>query len=834
MDKDASYKVKEIFNLAFTEVEIYNDNELKPEHLLCAILNDNDNEGVENLKKLNIDLDKLQDKILERLVTSDFKPRVGGYKKNKIYPPSKELKKILLLVDRIAELSDNKDIEVDDLMLGLLASKTPCQEILRDMGVDYNVYKKIIKNKHMRYDDLNEDEGIRQNGNSIQKKTSSKTPVLDNFCINLNEKAAKGQIDPVIGREVEIKRVTQILSRRKKNNPVLIGDPGVGKTSVIDGLALMIAEGTAPTSLLDKKIYSLEVSSLVAGTKYRGQFEERMKAVLNELINNPDIILFIDELHTMVGAGSSTGSLDASNIFKPALSRGEIQCIGATTLDEFRENIETDGALNRRFQQVIVDETSFEETLEILNNIKDKYEAHHKVKYTDEAILECVKLSDRYIQDRFMPDKAIDILDEAGSAANISSEIPSEIKELETQILEMKSEKERIISMQKYEEAAKLRDKEKKLLSEISVLKENWKKSLDTNRTLVTADMICDIVSMMCGVPVSRMTSEENMKLSNMEKELNEAVIGQEDAVIKVSKAIRRSRLGIRKHNKPIASFIFLGTSGVGKTHMAKQLAQSVFGDDNALIRVDMSEYMEKFSVSRLIGPPPGYVGYEEGGKLTEEVRRNPYSVILFDEIEKAHPDVFNLLLQVLDEGRLTDGLGKVIDFKNTLIILTSNVGVRESLQFGKKMGLNQSVADEQKRVDDILNTSMKKKFPPEFLNRIDNTIIFNNLSEENILKIVGIQIEDLQDRIEELGYNLRVSNNAIKFIAKEGYDKEYGARPLNRAIQRYIEDTIADELMKGNVEEGDTIKIGYSEANKEIIVKVSKSAENDSDDDSE
>lgn len=832
MDRDASFKVKSIFNLAFSEVEVYNDNELKIEHLLYAILIDNDNDAVKILKELKIDLELLEKKILERLSTSDVKPRLSEYKKIKIYPPSKELKKILMMVEHESELLNHKEIEVNDLMLGLLASICPCEEILRDMGVNYKSYKNLIKEeKSMRYEDMNDDDmGVRQNGNSIQRKTTSKTPVLDGFCTNLNDKASKGLIDPVIGREVEIKRVTQILSRRKKNNPVLIGDPGVGKTSVVDGLALMIVEGTAPASLLDKKIYSLEITNIVAGTKYRGQFEERMKAILEELKENTDIILFIDELHTMVGAGNSSGSLDASNIFKPALSRGEIQCIGATTLDEFREHIETDGALTRRFQQVIVDETSFDETLEILHNIKDKYEAHHKVTYTDEAILECVKLADRYIQDKFMPDKAIDILDEAGSSANISSEIPSEIKELEEELNGLKDEKQRIISMQKYEEAAKIRDKEKKLINEIARLKDEWKNSIDKHRTPITADMICEIVSMMCGVPVNRMTSEDNLKLSNMEKELNEAVIGQSEAVSKVSKAIRRSRLGIRKHNKPIASFIFLGTSGVGKTHMAKQLAESVFGDEDALIRVDMSEYMEKFSVSRLIGSPPGYVGYEEGGKLTEEVRRKPYSVILFDEIEKAHPDVFNLLLQVLDEGRLTDSLGKVIDFKNTVIILTSNVGVKESVQFGKTMGFKTSVADEEKLVNDILNSAMKKKFPPEFLNRIDNTIIFNNLSEEDILKIVNIQIEDLQDRIEDLGYFLKVSNNAMKFIAKEGFNREYGARPLNRAIQKYLEDSIADEMMKGDLEEGDTIKIGYSEANG-IKVTINK---NESEDDSE
>lgn len=837
MDKEVTKKVKSIFDLAFKEIEAYDDNQLRVEHVLLAILIDNDNEAVDNLKLLNVDLEVLYSKLTEHLMTSDFRPRVGLTRRSSIYPPSSELKKILILVDHEADsLNDNK-INVNHIMLGILASNSKCCETLNNMGIVYKVYKKLINNKNMaRFDDMNEDEGrgIRGNGASIQKKNSTKTPVLDSFCTNISDKAAKGNIDPVIGREGEIKRVTQILSRRKKNNPVLIGEPGVGKSSIIEGLALMIVNGTAPSILADKKIYGLEIASIVAGTKYRGQFEERMKAILEELKDNNDIILFIDELHTIVGAGNSSGALDASNIFKPALARGEIQVIGATTLDEFRENIENDGALTRRFQQVLVEEPTLDETIIILQNIKDKYEDYHKVSYSDEAILECVKLADRYVQDRAMPDKAIDVMDEAGAATNITSELPLEIKELQLQKEQIGIEKDLIIKQQKYEDAAKLRDREKKIDADIIKLKKEWKESLDEKRTLITAEMICDIVSEMCGVPISRLTTEDNLKLVNMEKELNEHIIGQEEAVTKVSKAVRRSRLGIRKHNKPIASFIFLGVSGVGKTHMAKLLSEYVFGDSDAMIRVDMSEYMEKFSVSRLIGAPPGYVGYEEGGKLTEAVRRKPYSVILFDEIEKAHPDVFNLMLQVLDEGRLTDSLGRVIDFKNTLIILTSNVGVKDSISFGKSMGFSTSIVDEEKLVNDILDKAMKKKFPPEFLNRIDDTIIFNNLTEENIQKIITIQMSEVSERLEELGYFLKLSTNAMKYIAKEGYHKEYGARPLNRAIQRYVEDPVADEIMKGSVEVGDTIKIGYSEAKNEIIVSVHKGHSSEPDVDEE
>jgi ATP-dependent Clp protease ATP-binding subunit ClpC len=617
----------------------------------------------------------------------------------------------------------------------------------------------------------------------------------------------------------------QILSRRKKNNPVLIGEAGVGKSSIAEGIALLIKSGNAPRTLIDKKIYSLDLASVVAGTKYRGQFEERIKAILDELKANSDIILFIDELHTFIGAGNASGSLDASNIFKPALARGEIQVIGATTLNEFRQHIEKDGALTRRFQQVLVEATTTEETKMILNNIKEKYEKYHSVSYTDEAIEECVKMADRYITDRAMPDKAIDVLDEAGASTNTSHELPENIKKLELKKEDILKRKLEVVQKQKYEEAAELRDGERKINEELDKAKKVWLESLDKKKTTVDVDLIAETVSMMTGIPLSKISSQENKRLMAMDKTLMGKVIGQDDAVLKVIKAIKRNRLGIRNRNKPIGSFIFLGPTGVGKTYLTKLLTDEIFGDSESLIRVDMSEFMEKHSVSKLIGSPPGYVGFEQGGQLTEKIRRKPYSVILFDEIEKAHEDVFNILLQVLDEGCLTDSFGRKINFKNSLIILTSNVGARELSSFGKSMGFQTDavIANEEGRTRSIIEKALKNKFKPEFLNRIDEIIVFNSLKEEDIHKIIYNELDKLKERVKEMGYDMKIQKSAIEFVAKNGYDEAYGARPLNRAIQRYIEDPIADEILSGNIKEGETINITFDKTKNEIVLKSEK-----------
>jgi len=662
------------------------------------------------------------------------------------------------------------------------------------------------------------------NGGKEEKNitSDSSTPVLDNFSRDLIKLAEDGKLDPVVGREREITRIAQILSRRKKNNPIILGEPGCGKTAIVEGLANMIYEGNCPRNLMDKRIVSLDMASIVAGTKYRGQFEERMKAILEELKDNKNIILFIDEIHTIVGAGNASGTMDAANIFKPALARGEIQVIGATTLDEFRENIEKDGALTRRFQQVLVEQPTLEETKIILENIKGKYEDHHKVKYTDEAIEECVKLSDRYIMDRAMPDKAIDILDEAGATTNINHEVPENIKKLEQKKDDIIDAKNKVVISQKYEEAAKLRDEEKNINSELDKAKKEWMDSMDKTRTVVGVDLVAEVVSMMSGIPLSKISSQETKRLMTMDKELTGKVIGQDDAVNKVVKAIKRNRLGIKDKTKPIGSFIFLGPTGVGKTYLAKLLTEQIFGDADAIVRVDMSEYMEKHATSRLIGPPPGYVGYEEGGQLTEKVRRKPYSVILFDEIEKAHDDVFNLLLQLLDEGQLTDGLGRKVNFKNTLIILTSNVGVRELNSFGKDMGFktNASVANEEEKARSIIEKALKKKFKPEFLNRIDDTVIFNSLKKGDISKIIHNELEKLKSRVkEELNISLKVNKTAVDYVAEQGYDEAYGARPLNRAIQKHIEDPITDDILSGKYSEGDTIKISFDKKINKIVL---------------
>src|SRR5690554_1189542 len=638
--------------------------------------------------------------------------------------------------------------------------------------------------------------------------------------------AEQDKLDPVVGREKEIERVSQILSRRKKNNPLLIGEPGVGKSAIAEGLALRIVKKKVSRILYNKRVVTLDLASLVAGTKYRGQFEERMKAVMNELEKNDDIILFIDEIHTIVGAGGATGSLDASNMFKPALARGEIQCIGATTLDEYRQYIEKDGALERRFQKVIVEPTSVEETIEILHNIKDKYESHHNVTYTDEAIKACVILTNRYMTERFLPDKAIDAMDEAGSRVHITNiHVPDQIVHIEKQLEEVREQKNSVVKKQKYEEAAKLRDDEKRLEKELAVAQEEWETESKLHREKVTEENVAEVISMMSGIPVNRIAQTEMNKLAELPNLIKGKVIGQDEAVGKVVKAIQRNRAGLKDPNKPIGSFIFLGQTGVGKTQLAKVLATQLFDSDNALVRIDMSEYMEKFAISRLVGAPPGYVGYEEGGQLTEKIRRRPYAVVLLDEIEKAHPDVFNMLLQVLDDGYLTDSLGRKIDFRNTIIIMTSNIGARKLKDFGQGVGFGTSakLSQAENHAKSVIENALKKAFAPEFLNRIDDVMVFNALEKEDIKKIIEIELKKLYSRIEDLGYSITLSDKAKDFIAEKGFDKEFGARPLNRAIQKYIEDALAEEIISNKLQEGDSIMMDYKDGETELTIKVKK-----------
>ncbi|MBL4905631.1 MAG: ATP-dependent Clp protease ATP-binding subunit, partial [Flavobacteriaceae bacterium] len=713
---------------------------------------------------------------------------------------------------------------------------------LNKLYIDYDQVKAVYKQLHV--DDTeaaidpiaetpSDDDFGNEKSNPFEQQPAkgkatqkSKTPVLDNFGRDLTELALADKLDPVIGRQKEIERVSQILSRRKKNNPMLIGEPGVGKSAIAEGLALRIVNRKVSRILFDKRIVSLDLASLVAGTKYRGQFEERMKALMNELEKNEDIILFIDEIHTIVGAGGATGSLDASNMLKPALARGEIQCIGATTLDEFRTNIEKDGALERRFQKVIIEPTSVEETILILHNIKNKYEAHHHVDYTDRAIEACVKLTSRYMTDRFLPDKAIDALDEAGSRIHITNiVVPEQVLALEAELESIRERKTKAVSGQKYEEAAKLRDDEKTLESALESSQKQWEEDSELNREIVTEDNVAEVVSMMTGIPVNRVAEEENNRLGELPSLIKGKVIGQNEAVTKVVKAIQRNRVGLKDPNKPIGSFIFLGQTGVGKTQLAKVLAKELFDSEDSLIRIDMSEYMEKFAISRLIGAPPGYVGYEEGGQLTEKVRRKPYSVILLDEIEKAHPDVFNMLLQILDDGFITDSLGRKIDFRNTIIIMTSNIGARQLKDFGVGVGFGTSskTAQADEHAKGIIENALKKSFAPEFLNRIDDIIVFNALDRDDIHLIIDIELDKLLNRISDLGYTLKLSAEAKDYIADKGFDKKYGARPLKRAIQKYIEDALAEEIVSSKLTEGDTITMGLDAKTNELTIKIKK-----------
>jgi len=837
MNREIIPKLKIIIGEAVKEAKSMDDTLVKPDHIIMAIISDNNNGCSDVLKKMSVNLSELNDEIYLNLRNSNLTPRVE--KDNKITLPfSRESRLLFKVVDIESELLGDNHIDTTHIMMGILnpKNKIEVRKVLNKFNINYKNFTSMVKEMRDILDEvknnIEDGEGFDYSSSEEDKKDKkqkrsapSKTPVLDNFCTDITKLVDENKIDPVVGRSNEIKRVTQILSRRKKNNPVLIGEAGVGKSSIVEGIALLIKSDNAPRTLIDKKIYSLDLASVVAGTKYRGQFEERIKAILDELKANSDIILFIDELHTFIGAGNASGSLDASNIFKPALARGEIQVIGATTLDEFREHIEKDAALTRRFQQVLVEATSLEETKVILNNIKEKYEKYHRVTYTDEAIEECVKMADRYITDRAMPDKAIDVLDEAGASTSASQEKPEAVKKLELKREEIQQKKLEVVQRQKYEEAAELRDAEKKLNEELDKAKKTWLDSLDKKRTVVDVDLIAETVSMMTGIPLNKISSQENKRLLNMDKDLMGKVIGQDDAVLKVIKAIKRNRLGIKDRNKPIGSFIFLGPTGVGKTHLTKLLAEEIFGDSDALIRVDMSEYMEKHSISKLIGSPPGYVGYEQGGQLTERIRRKPYSVVLFDEIEKAHDDVFNLLLQLLDEGQLTDSLGRKINFKNSLVILTSNVGAKELSSFGKSMGFQTDavIANEEERSRSIIEKALKKKFKPEFLNRLDEIIVFNSLKEEDIHKIIYNELDKLKERVKEMGYDMKIQKAAIEHVAKNGYDEAYGARPLKRAIQRYIEDPIADEILNGNYKEGETINVVFDKTKNEITLKGEK-----------
>ena len=820
--KQLSSKVKEILKDSFKESLRLGDLEINPDHIVLAMLNGQENNVIEILLTMGFNIEELGSKLESYLRFKIKSPII----EKKILPLSKSSKTVINIAEMESDKIIDKHIGEEHLMLSILKNKTlGCTKVMRNQGIDYKSFKNtLLEIKKEINMDTSEDYEEMGNLKNKRKGEKSTTPILDNFGRDLTEVALRGGIDPIIGRNDEIERVSQILSRRKKNNPIMIGEPGVGKTAIAEGLALKIVLKKCPRILFGKRIVALDLALLVAGTKYRGQFEERLKGITQELEKTPNVILFIDEIHTMIGAGNASGSLDASNILKPALARGDIQCIGATTMDEFRENIEKDGALTRRFQKVIIEPPSVEDTLIILKNIKDKYEDHHKVKYSDESINACVRLSDRYMTDREQPDKSIDIMDEVGARSQVQNEPTKNILKLEGKIAEMEQNKIDVVKAQRYEEAARLRDEERKLKAELDFETKSWTENLDTLRKVITEEDVANVVSMITGIPISKVNQNDLIRLKNMAKELMTKVIGQDSAVEQISKDIRRNRMGIKNHTRPIGSFIFLGPTGVGKTHLAKMLSEEMFGSTDSIIRMDMSEYMEKHSISKLVGAPPGYVGYEEGGQLTEKIRRKPYSVLLFDEIEKAHPDIFNILLQVLDEGHLTDGLGRKVDFRNTLIIMTSNIGARKLQEFGTGVGFGTKAKIDN--LEDIRNSviedSVKKAFSPEFLNRLDDIIIFKSLERNDIEKIVDIPLNELKDRILELGYHVKISTKMKAHLVDVGYDSKYGARPLNRAIQKYVEDPIAERLLDGDVKEGDTIKIGYTKGDVTVnIVSV-------------
>ena len=840
MNNQFTQRVSDIITYSKEEANRLRNCYIGPEHLLLGLIREGGGKAIEILFNLQINLQDIKDQ-LENILKEDVEDDTD-YDEDINF--NGQASKVLKLCILEAKLMRNIAADTEHILLAIMKVKDNAAfDVLESSGVTYEKIKLTLQpDTHAGLgfsedEDEDEDEDIRQNPSSnkssaaqqqarpAQKKPTNDTPVLDNFGTDMTRAAEEGKLDPVVGRVKEIERLAQILSRRKKNNPILIGEPGVGKSAIVEGLALRIVEKKVSRILFDKRVIALDMTAVVAGTKYRGQFEERIRSILNELKKNPNIILFIDEIHTIVGAGSAAGSMDAANMLKPALARGEIQCIGATTLNEYRQNIEKDGALERRFQKVIVEPTTVEETLQILKNIKDKYEDHHNVNYTDAALEACVKLTDRYITDRNFPDKAIDALDEAGSRVHLTNiTVPKEIEEQEKLIDEMKSLKNEAVRLQNFELAASFRDKEKEYTNQLDVLKEEWEKNLKENRETVGDEQIAEVVSMMSGVPVQRMAQAEGMKLLGMKNDLLSKVIGQDKAIATLVKAIQRSRIGLKDPNKPIGTFMFLGPTGVGKTHLAKELAKLMFGSADALIRIDMSEYMEKFTVSRLVGAPPGYVGYEEGGQLTEKVRRKPYSIVLLDEIEKAHPDVFNILLQVMDEGRLTDSYGRTVDFKNTIVIMTSNIGTRQLKEFGKGIGFAAQVRTDDKEYSrSVITKALNKSFAPEFINRLDEIITFDQLGLDALTQIIDIELKGLYSRMENIGYKLVIDEDAKKFVATKGYDVQFGARPLKRAIQNNLEDGISELILGSEMAAGDTIKVSYDKEKDLIVMTVEK-----------
>jgi ATP-dependent Clp protease ATP-binding subunit ClpC len=836
MDNNFSTQVKEIISYSREEALRLGNDFIGAEHLMLGLIRDQENTAIKVLRQLNVNLGELR-KEIELAVKDKSGKNIANINS---LPLTKQAEKVIRVTVLEAKALKSPMVETEHLLLSILKNKENiATQILNQFDVDYDLFRNELgmvgsspsspSSPSSEYqeegdDDFDDEKGRGGFGGGTKSKptstSKSKTPVLDNFGRDITKLAEQDTLDPIVGRDAEIERVSQILSRRKKNNPILIGEPGVGKTAIVEGLALRIVQRKVSRVLFDKRVISLDLAALVAGTKYRGQFEERMKAIMNELEKNRDVILFIDEIHTIVGAGGASGSLDASNIFKPALARGELQCIGASTLDEYRMHIEKDGALDRRFQKVIIEPPSVADTITILNNIKSKYEDYHSVIYDQEAIEACVKLSDRYMTDRLLPDKAIDVLDEVGARVHLKNiSVPEDIVDLEKQIEEVKNEKNRVVKSQRFEEAASLRDTEKKLGEALDKAKLNWEEDSKNKRFPINEEHIAEVISMMTGIPVKRMVEAETTKLRKMAEDMRGQVIGQEDAIGKVVKAIQRNRVGLKDPKKPIGTFIFLGPTGVGKTELARALARNMFDSEESLIRIDMSEYMEKFAVSRLIGAPPGYVGYEEGGQLTEKVRRKPYCVILLDEIEKAHPDIYNILLQVLDDGILTDGLGRKVDFKNTLIIMTSNIGARQLKEFGDGVGFATATRMEQTEENNrsVIEKALKRTFSPEFLNRIDDVVVFNSLTKDNIYLIIDIIMKHVLARLVNLGLNLVLTDAAKEFIADKGYDVQFGARPLHRAIQKYIEDPLAEEILNHSVKEGDTL-VGDLDKEKSVL----------------
>ncbi|MFP4664728.1 MAG: ATP-dependent Clp protease ATP-binding subunit [Bacteroidales bacterium] len=821
MNVKLTKSVRNAINYSKEEAIRLGNEYIGPEHLLLGMLREGNNLAIDMLNKLSVDLQELKQRVENRVNNPNKELKLDNTDNIKVHESTQRIQNFMNLE---AKAMQSDEVNCGHMLLAILRVASPLSQIFNDLDVDYELVKLNMEMDSPTAEfDEPEGEEFEQTDSgkpsgpksgSSQGSKSSETPVLDNFGIDLTKAVEEGKLDPIIGREREIERISQILSRRKKNNPVLIGEPGVGKSAIAEGLAERIIQKKVSHVLFDKRIVTLDMASIVAGTKYRGQFEERMKAILNELAKTDEVILFIDEIHTIVGAGGAAGSLDAANMLKPSLARGDIQCIGATTLDEYRQHIEKDAALERRFQKVIVEATSEEQTMDILKNIKGRYEDHHNVEYTDDALNACIQLTTRYISDKFLPDKAIDAMDEAGSRVHIAKiNVPDSILELEEKLEKTKALKISAVGKQKFEQAASYRDEERELEQEIEMAKDLWHRDMKKHKEKVTEDNVAEVVAMMTGVPVQRIAQNEGTKLLKMDDDLKKTVVGQDEAIEKIVLAIQRNRAGLKDPNRPIGSFIFLGPTGVGKTHLAKMLSKYLFDSEDALIRIDMSEYMEKFSVSRLVGAPPGYVGYEEGGQLTEKVRRKPYSVVLLDEIEKAHPDVFHILLQLMDEGRLTDSLGRRVDFRNTIVIMTSNIGTRELSDYGKGVGFETTARRQNldKHSQSIINNALKKSFAPEFLNRVDDVVMFNNLKEKHISKIIDIELQGLFSRIKNMGYKIKISSAAKKFVVERGFDSKFGARPLKRAIQKYIENPMAEAIIKAEIKQGQTISLGYS-----------------------